>query len=69
MTENPHTIRRIAHHLGLPVRRDEQEARMLAHEARAAAEDNLTPEQADRFEQEAYAIVTRRVWHRPYLRS
>ena len=69
MTRNAHALRRIAHHLGLPVRRDEQEARMLARNARTAAEKTLTPEQADRFEHEAYAVVTRRAWHRPYLRD
>jgi hypothetical protein len=58
------TIRRTAHRLGLPVRRDPEDAGKLVQNAGARIPPGRGDAQA--FEARAIVILTERRWHRPH---
>ncbi|MGV9277476.1 hypothetical protein [Streptomyces griseosporeus] len=62
------TIRSLAHHLGLPVRRDEQETAKNVDELSPRLGD-LSDGQRDRLTAQWRAVLQQRHWHRPYLRA
>ncbi|MFE2261582.1 hypothetical protein [Streptomyces griseosporeus] len=62
------TIRSLAHHLGLPVRRDDQETAKILDELRPRLGD-LNDDQRDRLTAQWRAVLRQRRWHRPYLRA
>ncbi|WP_254399885.1 hypothetical protein [Streptomyces sp. AC602_WCS936] len=64
------TIRAIAHHLGLPVRRDPQQAAKIIEELRPVLNEVPQGDRRDWATAEMTRMVlTERHWHRPYLRG
>ncbi|MFI6013734.1 hypothetical protein ACIBAG_33850 [Streptomyces sp. NPDC051243] len=60
------TLRTIAHHLGLPVRRDPQEVAKIIEGLRPRL-DELPDDRRERLEAEWAKVLSERHWHRPYL--
>jgi hypothetical protein len=62
------TLRTIAHHLGLPVRRDQQETAKIIEGLRPTL-DELPDDRRERLAAEWTKVLSERHWHRPYLRD
>ncbi|MDQ1049137.1 hypothetical protein [Streptomyces sp. V4I2] len=62
------TLRTIAHHLGLPVRRDPQEVAKIIEGLRPTL-DAHPDDRRERLEAEWTKVLGECHWHRPYLRN
>jgi hypothetical protein len=62
------TLRTIAHHLGLPVRRDSQEIAKIIEGLRPTLGAH-PDDRRERLEAEWTKVLSERHWHRPYLRG
>ncbi|ELS53537.1 hypothetical protein [Streptomyces viridochromogenes] len=61
-------IRTVAHHLGLPVRRDPQEVAKIIEGLRPTL-DELPDDRRDRLAAQWTKVLSERHWHHPYLRD